>query len=226
MTMNETHGITEDAVTGNAETGQNTDSQVETTKTFTQEEVNELIGKRIHQVNKKYENVDVEEYKALKGLKEQIEEEQLIKKEDFNGVLKKQKEKADGELSALRSELETIKIDGSLMTAASRAKAVSPDHVAQLLRKNIQLGADGNVIVTGVDGKQRYTDNADPMSVDNLVEEFLSSNQYFKSAGPSGAGSTGNTQNANPQSLDLAQLDMNNPEHRKIYTKMKTQGKV
>ena len=226
MTMNETHGITEDAVTGNAETGQTTDSQVETTKTFTQEEVNELIGKRIHQVNKKYENVDVEEYKALKGLKEQIEEEQLIKKEDFNGVLKKQKEKADTELSALRSELETIKIDGALISASSKAKAVSPDHVAQLLRKNITLGADGNVMVTDNDGKQRYTDNADPMTVDHLVEEFLSSNQYFKSAGPSGAGSTGNTQNANPQSLDLAQLDMNNPEHRKLYTEMRKQGKV
>tara|TARA_R110002153_G_scaffold6943_1_gene31499 strand:- start:255 stop:935 length:681 start_codon:yes stop_codon:yes gene_type:complete len=226
MTMNETHGITEEAVTGNAETGQTTDSQVETTKTFTQDEVNELIGKRVAQVNKKYENVDVEEYKALRGLKEQIEEETLIKKEDFNGVLKKQKEKADTELSALRSELETIKIDGALIAASSKAKAVSPDHVAQLLRKNIQLGQDGNVIVTGQDGKQRYTDNADPMTVDNLVEEFLSSNQYFKSAGPSGAGSTGNTQNANPQSLDLAQLDMNNPEHRKIYTKMKMAGKV
>ena len=226
MTMNETHGITEDAVTGNAETGQTTDSQVETTKTFTQEEVNELIGKRIHQVNKKYENVDVEEYKALKGLKEQIEEETLIKKEDFNGVLKKQKDKADTELSALRSELETIKIDGALISASSKAKAVSPDHVAQLLRKNITLGADGNVMVTDNDGKQRYTDNADPMTVDHLVEEFLSSNQYFKSAGPSGAGSTGNTQNANPQSLDLAQLDMNNPEHRKLYTEMKKQGKV
>lgn len=226
MTMNETHGITEDAVTGNAETGQTTDSQVETTKTFTQEEVNELIGKRIHQVNKKYENVDVEEYKALKGLKEQIEEEQLIKKEDFNGVLKKQKDKADTELSALRSELETIKIDGALISASSKAKAVSPDHVAQLLRKNITLSADGNVMVTDNDGKQRYTDNADPMTVDNLVEEFLSSNQYFKSAGPSGAGSTGNTQNANPQSLDLAQLDMNKPEHRKLYTEMRKQGKV
>ena len=226
MTMNETHGITEDAVTGNAETGQTTDSQVETTKTFTQDEVNELIGKRIHQVNKKYENVDVEEYKALKGLKEQIEEEQLIKKEDFNGVLKKQKDKADTELSALRTELETIKIDGALISASSKAKAVSPDHVAQLLRKNITLGADGNVMVTDNDGKQRYTDNADPMTVDHLVEEFLSSNQYFKSAGPSGAGSTGNTQNANPQSLDLAQLDMNNPEHRKLYTEMRKQGKV
>ena len=53
MTMNETHGITEDAVTGNAETGQTTDSQVEnTTKTFTQDEVNELIGKRVAKLTK------------------------------------------------------------------------------------------------------------------------------------------------------------------------------
>ena len=217
---------TETVDTGDTVTGQTTDSQVEASKTFTQEEVNELIGKRVAQVNKKFENVNVEEYNALKSLKEQVEEEQLIKKEDFNGVLKKQKEKADSDINALRTELETIKIDGALINASSKAKAVSPDHVAQLLRRNITLGADGNVVVTDNDGKQRYTDNADPMTVDNLVEEFLSSNQYFKSAGPSGSGSTGNTNNATQQSLDLAQLDMNNPEHRKLYTEMKKQGKV
>tara|TARA_R110002153_G_scaffold63036_4_gene169367 strand:+ start:666 stop:1349 length:684 start_codon:yes stop_codon:yes gene_type:complete len=227
MTMNETHGITEEAVTGNAETGQIKDSQVEnTTKTFTQDEVNELIGKRVAQVNKKFDGVDVDEYKALKGLKEQIEEEQLIKKEDFNSVLKKHKDKSDAEVSRLRNELETIKIDGALINASSKAKAVSPEHVAQLLRKNIKLGEDGNVVVTDSAGKTRYTDNADLMSVDNLVEEFLSSNQYFKAAGPSGSGSSGNTNNASQQSLDLAQLDMNNPEHRKLYTEMKRQGKV
>lgn len=217
---------TETVDTGDTVTGQNTDSQVEATKTFTQEEVNELIGKRVAQVNKKFENVNVEEYNALKSLKEQVEEEQLIKKEDFNGVLKKQKEKADSDINALRTELETIKIDGALITASSKAKAVSPDHVAQLLRRNITLGADGNVIVTDNDGKQRYTDNADPMTVDNLVEEFLSSNQYFKSAGPSGSGSTGNTNNASQQSLDLAQLDLNKPEHRQIYAEMKRKGQV
>tara|TARA_B110000495_G_scaffold181093_1_gene175574 strand:- start:130 stop:816 length:687 start_codon:yes stop_codon:yes gene_type:complete len=217
---------TETVDTGDTATGQNTDSQVEASKTFTQEEVNELIGKRVAQVNKKFENVNVEEYNALKSLKEQVEEEQLIKKEDFNGVLKKQKEKADSDINALRTELETIKIDGALINASSKAKAVSPDHVAQLLRRNITLGADGNVIVTDNDGKQRYTDNADPMTVDNLVEEFLSSNQYFKSAGPSGSGSTGNTNNATQQSLDLAQLDLNKPEHRKLYAEMKKQGKV
>ena len=225
----ETHGAemqTETVDTGDTATGQNTESQVEATKTFTQEEVNELIGKRVAQVNKKFENVDVDEYKALKGLKEQIEEEQLIKKEDFNGVLKKQKEKSEGEIHRLRSELETIKIDGALIDAASKAKSVAPNHVAQLLRGNIKLSEDGQVIVTDAEGKQRYTDNADPMTVHNLVEEFLAGNQYFKSAGPSGAGSTGNTINADQKDFDLAQLDLNKPEHREIYKKMKMAGKV
>jgi hypothetical protein len=223
------HGVetqTETVDTGDTATGQNIDSQVEAAKTFTQEEVNLLVGKRVAAVNKKFENVNLEEYNALKSLKEQVEEEKLIKKEDFNGVLKKQQEKSNGEITRLRSELEKIKIDGALIDAASKAKSVAPDHVAQLLRSNIQLSDDGSVIVTDSEGKQRYTDNADPMSVNQLVEEFLSSNQYFKSAGPSGAGSTGNTNNADPQSLDLAQLDLNKPEHRQIYAEMKRQGKV
>lgn len=229
MTIDNNHGAemqTETTDTGDVATGQNTESQVEATKTFTQDEVNDLIGKRVAQVNKKYENVDLDEYNALKSLKEQVEEETLIKKEDFNGVLKKQKEKADSEITRLRTELESIKIDGALIDAASKAKSVAPDHVAQLLRKNIKLDKEGNVIVTDKEGKQRYTDSADPMSVNQLVEEFLSGNTYFKSAGPSGAGSTGNTNNASPQSLDLAQLDLNKPEHRDIYKKMKAEGKV
>jgi hypothetical protein len=229
MTMNETHGVetqTETVDTGDTGTGQNTDSQVEAAKTFTQEEVNDLIGKRIAQVNKKFENVDLDEYTALKSLKEQVEEETLIKKEDFQGVLKKQKEKSEGEITRLRTELESIKIDGALIDAASKAKSVAPDHVAQLLRESIKLDNEGNVIVTDKEGKQRYTDSADPMNVNQLVEEFLSGNTYFKSAGPSGAGSTGNTNNADPQSLDLAQLDMNKASDREIYKKMKAAGKV
>ena len=187
---NDNHGAemqTETTATGDVETGQNIDSQVEATKTFTQEELDLVVQKRVAQVNKKYENVDMEEYKALKSLKEQVEEEKLIK---------------------------------------SRARSVAPEHISHLLRKNIKLDDNGNVIVTDSEGKQRYTDQADPMTVDNLVEEFLSKNQYFKTAGPSGTGSTGNTQQIDPNILDLSQLDMNNAEHRKIYKKMKVAGKV
>lgn len=222
----ETHGITEATETGSVETGQIDNQEKQPTRTFTQEEVNELIGKRVAQVNKKYDGVDVEEYKALKTLKEQVEEEQLIKKNDFDGLLKKQREKADSEIATLRGELETIKIDGALINAASKAKSISPDHVAQLLRKNLKLTDDGSVIVIDSEGKPRYTDKADPMTVDNLVEEFLSSHQYFKAAGPQGTGSQGNTNNLDQQTVDLSKLDMNNPEHRKIFKDMKAQGKI
>ena len=222
----ETHGNTEATETGSVETGQIDNQDQQSVKTFTQEEVNELIGKRVAQVNKKYDGVDVEEYKALKSLKEQVEEEQLIKKNDFDGLLKKQREKADSEISTLRGELASIKVDGALINSASKAKAVAPEHVAQLLRKNLKLANDGSVTVIDSEGKPRYTDKADPMSVDNLVEEFLSSHQYFKAAGPQGTGSQGNTNNVDQKDIDLTQLDMNRPEHRKIYKDMKTQGQI
>lgn len=223
----ETHGITESSDTGADVAGQNKDeSQVETTKTFTQEEVNDLIGKRVAQVNSKYQGIDIEEYKALKGLKEQVEDEQMIKKQDFDGLLKKQRDKSESEISSLRTELETIKIDGALINASSKAKALSPEHVAQLLRGSVKLDATGAVIITDKDGNPRYTDSADPMNVDQLVEEFLAGNQYFKAAGPSGTGSSGNTTQADQQEFDLAQLDMNNPKHRAIYSQMRKDGKL
>jgi len=226
MTINETHGITDTTDTGYVEAGQSNESQVDAARTFTQEEVNELIGKRVAQVNKKFDGVNLEEYKALKSLKEQVEDEQMIKKQDFDGLLKKQREKSETELTSLRGELETIKIDGALINASSKAKAVSPEHVAKLLRGNVSLGADGKVVITDAEGKPRYTDSADPFTVDHLVEEFLSGNQYFKSAGPSGTGSSGNTVNADQQEFDLAQLDMNDPKHRAIYSKMRAEGKL
>tara|TARA_R100000734_G_C3319274_1_gene114824 strand:+ start:1707 stop:2384 length:678 start_codon:yes stop_codon:yes gene_type:complete len=222
----ETHGNTEATETGSVETGQIDNQDKQPVKTFTQEEVNELIGKRVAQVNKKYDGVDVDEYKQLKSLKEQIEEEQLIKKNDFDGLLKKQREKADTEIASLRGELESIKVDGALINSASKLKAVAPEHVAQLLRKNLKLTNDGSVTVIDSEGKPRYTDKADPMSVDNLVEEFLSSHQYFKAAGPQGTGSQGNTNNVDQKDFDLTTLDMNKPEHRKIYKDLKTQGQI
>lgn len=224
--MTENHGITEATDTGAVESGQTNESQVEDQRMFTQEEVDKLIGKRVAQVNQKYQGIDMEEYKALKGLKEQVEEEQLIKKQDFDGLLKKQKEKSTAEINSLRSELENIKVDGALINAASKASAVNPDHVAQLLRGSIKMDVDGSVKVVDGEGNARYTDSADPMSLDQLVEEFLSSHQYFRAAGPSGTGSTGNTEQVSKQEFDLSQLDMNNPKHREQYKKLKAEGKI
>lgn len=221
--MSDNMANTEAGGTETPETG-TTNTQVE--KTFTQAEVNDIVAKRIHQVKGKFEGIDPDEYRTLKSLKEQLEDEQLIKKQDFDGVLKRHKEKADSEITKLRSELERIKIDGALISASSKAKAVSPDHVAQLLRNQLKLDESGNVQVLDATGRPRYTDNMEPWSVDQLVDDFLASNQYFRQAGPAGTASQGNTAETSSQSVDLNNLNMNLPADRALYKKLKASGRI
>lgn len=200
--------------------------QAQGQRTFTQDELNEILAKRIAQVKSKYETVDLTEYQELKTLKQQAEEEQLMKRQEFEKLLKQTKAKADEEATKLRSELEKIKVDGALINAASKSGSVNPEHIAHLLRTNVRLTSDGQVNVVDADGNIRYTDKADPMGVNDLVEEFLSKNTYYRVAGPAGAGSSGNTESRSTQSMDLSQLDLSRPDHREIYKQMKQAGKI
>jgi hypothetical protein len=79
------------------------------------------------------------------------------------------------------------------------------------------MNNDGDVEVVDTKGSVRYNDKGEPIGVDDLVREFLDSNPHFKLASPS----TTNTKSShatNPSSkIDLSQLDMKNPQHRKLY---------
>lgn len=215
---------TADTDTGTVDAG-NENAQVEE-KVFTQAQLNDIVAKRVAQVTNKYSDIDTTEVAELRKFKESMEEEQLIKKQDFDGVLKKTKDKYGAEISALRTELERIKVDGALVDAASRAKALAPQQVAKLLKDHISLQSDGSVVVTDETGNARYTDEGDAFSVDALVDEFLASNTYFRAAGPSGTGSTSNTSEKTTTEVDLSKLDMLNPAHREIYRKMRQEGKL
>lgn len=193
---------------------------------FTQTELNEILSKRIAQVKQRQPEVDVNEYQELKKLKQSQDEEQMMKRQEFEKLLKQTKSQADAEAQQLRGELEKIKVDGALISAASKGGSVNPEHIAQLLKANIKLDNSGSVNVVDSEGNVRYTPNADPMSVDDLVDEFLSANTYYRTAGPSGSGSSGNTQKQSSTSLDLSQLDLSRPDHREVYRKMKQEGKL
>ena len=209
--------------TGTVETGN--EAQVEE-KVFTQQQFNDIVAKRVAQVTSKYSEVDTDELAQLRKFKESMEEEQLIKKQDFDGVLKKTKDKYGAEINALRSELERIKVDGALIDAASQAKALAPQQVAKLLKDAVRLQADGTINIVDETGNPRYTDEGDPLSVSQLVDEFLASNTYFRAAGPSGTGSTSNTGESDSREFDLSKLDMTNPEHRAIYREMRQKGQL
>lgn len=202
-------------------------SQVSNGKTFTQDELNAIVARRIAAEQKKFDGIDIAEYRELKALKERQETDRLMKREEFDKILKQSRERFDSEVQTLRAELQKVKVDGALQAAASKARALNPDHVAQLLKNAVRLDDSGAVVVLNQDGEVRYNpDTAEQYTIDDLVSEFVNQNPYFRSAGPAGTGSTGNTTTQSKQSFDIGQLDLTRADHREQYRRLRLEGKI
>lgn len=206
-------------------------AETQETKTFTQEDLDSIVKDRLarerSKLLKKYEGVDVEKYNQLITEQEKKEQEEQAKRGEFEKILKSTVEKKDGVISQLQQELQSIKVDGNLLNAASNRKAVNPQQVVRLLKDQIRLSETGEVEVLDDSGSARYTDKGTAMSVDDLVEDFLTSNPHFKMANPGGTGSTGNVADTKgtPGKFDVNNLDMNNPKDRELYKQhMKSKG--
>lgn len=167
----------------------------QSTKTFSQEELDQIVEQRLMRERKKYEKklegVDLEEARRLLEEKQQAEIERQKEKGEFEKVLQQLAEKKDSEINQYKTKLQEIQVDGALINAASQNNAVSPDQVVALLKSKTRLGEDGSVEILDKDGSVRYNDSGTPMSVNELVSEFLTANPHFVKASPSGTGSKG-----------------------------------
>lgn len=212
---------------GNGEQIVETDTTAETNsqdlRTFTQEEVDAIVKARLAKQSKKYEEVDMNEYRSLKKQQEEKELEERKARGEFEKILQEQKKKHDEQLAVLKQQLHKEKVDGSLLKVAGSRNAVNPEQVASLLRNNVKLGDDGEVYVLNENGEIAYdTDSATPLGVDKLVNSFLDANPHFLRAGPSGSGSEASVGEASGE-IDISQLDMKNPAHRQKYAELKKQ---
>jgi hypothetical protein len=197
-------------------------------KMFSQEEMDSKVEKRLARERAKWANVDIDEYQELKAAKTKAETDKLMKRNEFDKVLQQQKEKYDAETRSLRQKLESIQVDGALINAAVEQQAVNPQHITSLLRNSVKLDDDGNVVVLDDTGSIRYNqDTAAPLTINDLVGEFVNGNPYFKSAAPAGTGSVGNTANTKPTpTVGLEDLDLTKATDREVYRKMKQEGKI
>ena len=201
---------------------QQADNPDTNSKTLTQEEVNKIVAERVERerskFEKKYANIDPDHYKQLVEEAEQKRQAELQKRGDFERLLKDQAEKFSNKIQQYESELTTIKVDGTLLSAASENKAINPQQVVRLLKDQIKLNEAGAVDVLDNQGKVRYDDKGNPIKVSQLVTEFLDANPHFKAAGPQGSG-TGNAvgKQASVVETDITKLNMNNPGDREQY---------
>ena len=200
-----------------------TANQAQATKTFTQEEVNAILARTKSQLEKKfaskYEDLgDPDELRALKTEAEKRQQEQQLKRGEFEKTLQDLAAKKDAEIQKRDSIIKEYKVNTPLLSAAAQYRAVNAEQVKALLSNQVRLNAEGEVEVVDSKGAVRYTDNGEPLGVNDLVREFLDSNPHFVQATPSTTNTKTNVaQQPGTGRIDISKLDMKNPEHRKMY---------
>jgi len=190
--------------------------------TLSQDEVNRIVAERVARekakFEKKYSNVDLDLYNQLVEEKEQARQTEMEKRGEFEKLLKEQAEKFNGKIQQYQTELTSIKVDGALLNEASANKAINPQQVVQLLKGQVKLNEAGTVDVVDANGQVRYDDNGNPLKVSKLVNDFLTANPHFVSAGPNGSGTGQGVGKQTPVvDNDVSKLNMDNPEHRARY---------
>jgi len=196
-------------------------------KVFSADQLEQIVQRRLERykktVSNKLDGIDIEEAKKLLQEKKEKELEIAKQRGEFDKVLKETVSKKDSKIQSLESELKRIRIDETLVNVASGLKAVKPAEVKQLLRNNVRLNDQGSVEVINEDGTPRYSEKGEPMSVNDLVNEYLKNNPHHVMATQSGSGSQSKIGGASPKQLKIGDLDLSNPSDRKIYAEMRKQ---
>ena len=179
-------------------------------KTYTQEDMDRVVSDRLARERRKFEKqldgINLEEARQIMLEREQAQIERQKEKGEFEQVLKQTGEKKDEEIAKLNAALHTTKIDGALLTAANKHNAIDSEQVATLLRHSIRLSDDGMVEVIDANGTVRYNDNADPLTIDEAVSEFLTASPHFVRASQGGAGTMGNAGGSTPKPTSVADM--------------------
>jgi|TARA_R110000868_G_scaffold305702_2_gene566726 hypothetical protein len=197
-----------------------TNSQVD--RVYTQKEVDDMMARTKTSVTKKMESRyadlgDPDQLREVLTKHNQREQENAMKRGDFEKVLQDISSKKDAEIQKRDRIIEEFKLNTPVIDAAAKHRAVNPEQVKALIRNNLRLNPEGEVEVLDTEGKVRYDDSGRPVSVDNFVQSWLQQNPHFVNPTP-GTGNIKSGINYNPGTqVDLNKLDMKNPEHRKIY---------
>ena len=187
-------------------------------KTFTQEQLNNIIESRIMAERRKYEKKIQEEENQKSELSKQKQLEEAKSKQELEKIMQQRIAEKETELNKYKAEIKKERVDKSILTVASSYKAISPDQVVALLKSEVQLSDDGRTEVLDNNGNVRYNSKGQPLSIEERVKEFLDSNPHFRQGSLSGSGSQSAIGGKTVKPFNLQDLDLTKPEDRKAYS--------
>lgn len=203
------------------DTSKETSQETQAVKTYTQEEFDNHMARMKASIQKKYEKTlgelgDIEELRRLKSEHERRTLEEQKKRGEFDKIISELAAKKDAEIAKRDQIIKEYTVDVPLVNAAAQFRSVNPEQVKQLLKPNVRLSAEGQVEIVDREGKVRYNDSGQPFRVEDLVKEFLDTNPHFVQPTPATTQGKSNI-GQSPEKVDIAKLDMKNPEHRRLY---------
>jgi len=200
-------------------------------KTYTQEEFDNHMAGLKNSITKKFEKQfselgDIEELKKLKQDAEKKRQEEQLKRGEFEKTLQELAAKKDQEIQKRDSVIKEYKINTPLLNSAAKLRSVNPEQVKSLLVSSVRLNDDGEVEVVDTTGAVRYNDDGKPVTVEQLVDDFLKENPHFVQPTPTTTNTKTSVNGNATNKVDISKLDMTNPEHRKIYAEAKAKGRI
>ena len=186
-------------------------------KSFTQEQLDNIVQARLAAERKKYERKMEEEEKQKTELLKQKQLEEAKSKADIEKLMKERIAEKDSEISRYKTEIKKEKIDNSILSVASKNNAINPLQVVQLIEKEIKLNDDGRIEVLDNNSNIRYNAKGELLTIEDRVKEFLDTNPHFRNATVQGSGSKASIGGNTVKPLNIQELDLNKPEDRKAY---------
>ena len=187
-------------------------------KSFTQEQLDNIVQARLMAERKKYERKMEEEEKQKTELLKQKQLEEAKSKAEIEKLMKERIAEKDSEISRYKTEIKKEKIDNSILSVASKNNAINPIQVVQLIEKEIKLNDDGRIEVLDNNSNIRYNAKGELLTIEDRVKEFLDTNPHFRNATVQGSGSKASIGGNTVKPLNIQDLDLNKPEDRKAYS--------
>jgi len=186
-------------------------------KSFTQEQLDNIVQARLMAERKKYERKMEEEEKQKTELLKQKQLEEAKSKAEIEKLMKERIAEKDSEISRYKNEIKKEKIDNSILSVASKNNAINPQQVVQLIEKEVKLNDDGRIEVLDNNSNIRYNAKGELLTIEDRVKEFLDTNPHFRNATVQGSGSKASIGGNTVKPLNIQDLDLNKPEDRKAY---------
>jgi len=193
--------------------------KVEETKqnTFNQEQVDNMIKRRLEAEKSKYEKkLQEEENQKAELLKEQQLKE-AKSKADIEKIMQERLSEKDSELQKVKEQIKKEKVDNSILSIANKEKSINAQQVVALLKNEVKYNDDGRIEVVDNNSNVRYNSNGELLTIEDRVKEFLDSNPHFRQGSLSGSGSQSAIGGKTVKPFNLQDLDLTKPEDRKAY---------